>query len=139
MRVLFLDFDGVLHPVTDDPSDDQYFMWLPHLVDALAEYADVSVVVHSTWRYLFDDRELRALLGALGNRFVGAAPRGPRYEAITWWLHLNEKFDSYRILDDAPGEFPEPAPEQLIVCHSQRGVSDPVVLAQLRSWLGPER
>ena len=140
-RVLFLDFDGVLHPTTDfDNSSDAVvatplFGWLPVLVAALKGYPDVGIVVHSTWRYTHDVDELRELLGPLGVRFLGATPRGPRYESILWWLHLNPTYTAHRILDDAAREFPTPAPAQLIVCHPHRGVSDPAVLAQLAEWL----
>ena len=141
-RVLFLDFDGVLHPTMEDLDDGSdaciatpLFGWLPVLAAALHRYPDVGITVQSTWRYTHDDDELRELLGPLGVRFLGATPRGPRYESILWWLHLNPSFVSRRILDDNPREFPEPPPAELILCHPHYGVSDPVVLAQLAEWL----
>ena len=141
-RVLFLDFDGVLHPTLEDFDDSSdacittpLFGWLSGLAAALEPYPDVGIAVQSTWRYTHDPDELRELLGPLGVRFLGATPRGPRYESILWWLHLNPSFQSHRILDDNPREFPEPAPAELIVCHPHRGVSDPEVLRQLREWL----
>ena len=141
-RVLFLDFDGVLHPTLDDVEGGSgesvatgLFGWVPVLAMALKPYPDVEVMVHSTWRYTHDPDELRELLGALGPRFLGATPRGPRYESILWWLHLNPTFASHRILDDNPREFPTPKPAELIVCHPLRGVSDPKVLASLNEWL----
>ena len=78
--------------------------------------------VHSTWRYTHATEELRDVQGALGTRFVGAIPRGPRYESIVRWLHMNLLFRSYRILDDDPAEFPIPPPSELIVYESQTGV-----------------
>jgi hypothetical protein len=141
-RVLFLDFDGVLHPTMEDLDGDSdaciatpLFGWLPLLATALASHPDVGIVVSSTWRYTHDQDELRELLGPLRGRFLGATPRGPRYESIQWWLHLNPMFASHRILDDNPREFPTPAPKELIACHPHRGVSDSEVLAQLREWL----
>jgi hypothetical protein len=139
-RILFLDFDGVLHPTLDDMEGEEpiatgHFGWLALLAKTLEPYPDVAIVVHSTWRYVYDPNELRELIGPLGARFLGATPRGPRYESIQWWLHLNPMFASHRILDDNPSEFPTPLPAELIVCHPLRGVSDPVVLAQLREWL----
>jgi len=95
----------------------------------------VAVVVHSTWRYTHDVDELRLLLGPLGPQFVGATPKGPRYESIQWWLHLNPLFADHRILDDDPGEFPVPAPPELILCNPTTGVAAPAVLAALRTWL----
>ena len=143
VRALFLDFDGVLHPKTleADIEEDEIvvstglFGWLPALVGVLKTKPEVSVVVHSTWRYTHDVEELRLLLGALGSRVVGTTPRGPRYEAIEWWLHLNPLFGSYRILDDDPTEFPVPPPPELILCDPRTGVAAPAVLAALRTWL----
>ena len=89
-RVLFLDFDGVLHPTTEDLDDDSgrclatpFFGWLPHLARALEWFLDVRIVVHSTWRYTQDVDELRELLGPLRVRFLGATPRGPRNAKAT--------------------------------------------------------
>ena len=98
-------------------------------------HPDVVIVVHSTWRYTHDADELRLLLGALGQRVVGATPRGPRYESIEWWLNMNPKFGSYRILDDDAREFPTPTPPELILCDPATGVAAPKVLAALRTWL----
>ena len=140
-RILFLDFDGVLHPTLDDvdgedqPIATSLFGWLPLLASVLQPYPNVGVVVHSTWRYNHDLAELRELLGPLGERFLGATPLGPRYESILWWLHLNPAFTSHRILDDNAREFPNPPPAELIVCHPLRGVAEPAVLARLQQWL----
>ena len=90
-RALFLDFDGVLHPTTIEADieedeikvDTGLFGWLPALVSVLRPHPDVSVVVHSSWRYVHDIDELREMLGALGPRFVGATPRGPTESSTT--------------------------------------------------------
>lgn len=142
-RVLFADFDGVLHPTTLAADIEEgevvvgtgLFGWLPALVSVLKPHPAVSVVVHSTWRYTHDVEELRLLLGELGPRVLGTTPRGPRFESIEWWLHLNPRFSSYRILDDDAREFPTPAPPELILCDPRTGVAAPEVLAALREWL----
>ena len=138
-RALFLDFDGVLHPTTirADIEVDEIvvgtglFGWLPALVSVLRAHPDVSLVVHSTWRYTHDIDELRGVLGLLGSRVVGATPRGPRLESILWWLHQNPQFGSYRILDDDSREFPQPPPPELILCDPRTGVAAPAVLAAI--------
>lgn len=142
-RALFLDFDGVLHPKTleTDIEEDEIavgtalFGWLPALVSVLRTHPDVSLVVHSTWRYTHDIDELRGVLGVLGSRVVGATPRGPRLDSILWWLHMNPQFGSYRILDDDAGEFPTPPPRELILCDPRTGVAAPEALAAIRRWL----
>lgn len=142
-RALFLDFDGVLHPTsigTEIEADEivvvtGLFGWLPALVSALRTHPDVSVVVHSTWRYTHDIDELRGVLGVLGSRVVAATPRGPRFDSILWWLHLNPQFGRFRILDDDAREFPTPPPPELILCDPKTGVAAPAVLAAIRQWL----
>jgi len=140
-RVLFIDIDGVLHPTGDtaianEPaSSDTLFCWLPTLASALMSHADVSIVVHSTWRYMYKIDELRDILESLAPRVLGTTPLGPRYESIQWWLHLNPSFTNYRILDDDASEFPAPPPPELILCDPRQGVRDPRVLSLLTLWL----
>lgn len=139
-RVLFVDFDGCLHPLSTGltsggaPVKTPHFGWLPALAEALRGHDDVGLVVHSTWRYEYDVDELRGLLGSLGQRVIGATPRGPRLDSILWWTNLSQCTD-YRILDDDASEFPSPPPPQLILCCPSTGVAAPAVLAALKKWL----
>lgn len=56
--ILFLDFDGVLHPdaaflVKGRPTlkaEGQLFMWAPLLVDVLADFPEVQIVLSTSWR-----------------------------------------------------------------------------------------
>jgi hypothetical protein len=139
-RVLFLDFDGVLHPTTNFTSDGPLiktvlFGWLPNLRAVLTPHPDVSLVVHSTWRLTHDVNELRGVLGVLGRHVVGATPLGERYASIRAWLDMNPQVTSYRILDDDAAEFPKPAPAELVLCDPRAGVAAPEVLEELRRWL----
>ena len=134
-RLLFLDFDGVLHPAGDEVKASQYFLWLDVLVRLLAPWPDVALAVHSTWRYDHTPDELRALLGSLGQRFIGAVPRGPRQNSIDWFLHLNPSFKNHLILDDAPQEFTSVAEERLVICDSRLGLSEPRVQGRILAWL----
>lgn len=134
MRLLFLDFDGVLHPAQVDPAQP-HFCWLPELERLLGEHLDVMVVVHSTWRYDHHDSELRTLLGGLGTRFVGSAPRGPRQQAIESVLQANKgKVSSYLVLDDAPGEFEDGA-LNVVFLDGSVGLSDLYAQAAVATWL----
>lgn len=135
MRVLFLDFDGVLTKVAVESGPVLPFEWLPLLAALLEPWPDVRIAVHSTWRYDHSDDELRDLLGPLGSRFVGAVPRGPRAEAIRWFLYANPGIASHLVLDDAPAEFPADFASPLIICDSLFGVSDARVRAAVAAWL----
>jgi hypothetical protein len=135
MRVLFLDFDGVLHPAGGEPGTVLPFEWLPLLEQLLAPWPDVRLAVHSTWRYLYKSEEFPELLGPLGSRFIGAAPRGPRAESVLWFLQLNPVIDDYLVLDDAPGEFPSDFPGNLVLCEPLTGISAPEVQSRIKAWL----
>ena len=142
--LVFLDFDGVLHPTLADgnaPSGEalvrmKHFGWVPALVAALRGHDDVAIVVHSTWRFEYDLEELRALLGALAPHVIASTPSDlSRFESIVWWLEQNPSYTDFRILDDDPSEFPNPPPQELILCNPLTGVAAPEVLEALRAWL----
>lgn len=138
MRALFIDFDGVLHPAGDGLEDvGPLFVWLPLLAEALARHEDVLVVVHSTWRYQYTLQELQELLASLSVDTT-TAPRGPRAEAIRWFLQMNPTVTTHRILDDDGKEF-DPLPDELLLCNSRQGLTTPGVLEELKSWLRQTR
>ena len=151
--MLFLDFDGCVHPagllcapnprngvLTRSLGAVEYtlpvdlFVWVPLLIEMLALHPDVFIAVHSTWREAYSVTEIGDMLGDLGRRYLGVTPPGPRWESITTWLSQNTA-TSWRILDDAPREFPDPPPLELVVCHPLTGLSAPEVQGQLYEWL----
>ena len=78
--LLFLDYDGVLHPdevylkrgrpVLRGPGE--LFMWVPHLLSAI-EGADVRIVLSTSWaRHLGFRRACNALPESLRGLVVGA-------------------------------------------------------------------
>jgi hypothetical protein len=134
-RALSLDFDGVLHPAGNGEESVEHFVWLPLLEQALQRGPDVGVLVHSTWRYQYSEVEIRALLAPLGKRTISLAPRGPRCEAIRWWLHLNPQVTSHLVLDDAGDEFPMPHGDELVLCRPDLGITTPGVLQRVEAWL----
>lgn len=135
MRVLFLDFDGVLHPGPDVTSSPTLWCWLPALAKALEGHDDVRIVVHSLWRLDHSVDELRSLLGDLGERVIDVTPEGGRFESIETWLEGHPDVSSHRILDDDEREFFYPLPAELIVCDSAHGVTDTSARRQLVVWL----
>jgi HAD domain in Swiss Army Knife RNA repair proteins len=135
MRILFLDFDGVLHPSSATSHSDGWFCWLPTLFSLLDGHADIRVVVHSSWRYEYTDPELKKLLGPAGQWFAGSAPRLRRELAIQAVLQANkEALTSYLVIDDDEKEFAGSS-LAVVFCGSSVGISDARVQESIAGWL----
>lgn len=129
---LFLDIDGVLHPtnapyLTKDGKvkGEHLFRWLPKLQEALAQFPDVQVVLHSTWRYCWDtDEEVRKnlppeldaiIVATTGREVMG------RYESILTYIQAHN-IEKYVIVDDDGSAFPYGLKE-LVHCMPSQGLS----------------
>lgn len=141
--VLFLDVDGPLHPPQSvilgrdgRMYGDDAFCWLAPLLQVLAEWPDLEVVVHSTWRFIDEtDAELKARLPTtLASRVVCATPRDftGRHESIQAYCE-QKRIERFVIVDDEPAAFPPGLPE-LIDC-SRGGLSNPATVQALRDAL----
>lgn len=123
-KLLFLDFDGVLHSTFS--SEELLFNKLGLLVDILQE-KPCSIVISSSWRFHHDLTSLKSylqhismlIIGTTGDPFVG---RFPRYNEIKDYLNKYNPFADWRALDDSFLEFPKSCPE-LILCHGKTGFS----------------
>lgn len=139
MRILSLDFDGVVHPgsLCTERVDTPQFGWLEHLTRLLAPHPDVAILVHSSWRETYSLAELRMILDDdLGDQFVGVAPPGEdRYAAIQAWVRENAPAAQLLILDDDRSAFPASPPSGLVICDPCRGLSDPAVWDAVVAWL----
>ena len=135
MRILFTDLDGVVHPGPKVATGLTHFCWLPDLSRMLASWADIRLVIHSTWRHQYDLSELREMLGPLSSRVLDVTVGPGRWGSIEGWLSRNPSVRSFRVLDDEPDEFPHPPPSELILCRADMGISEPAVQVQLRDWL----
>jgi len=86
--ILFLDFDGVLHPMREGVA---LFEYVPLLVDALAPHPDVHIVLSTSWVPVLGFDEAKARLRVeLQPRIVGAT-YDPQYELAMppgWWSSL---------------------------------------------------
>jgi hypothetical protein len=74
IMLLFLDFDGVLHP---EPSfqSETLFCHLPKLESILRDFPNVDVVISSSWRDTRTLTELQALFSPdIRMRIVGVTP-----------------------------------------------------------------
>lgn len=133
MKVIFLDFDGVLNSHqsfnfwrknhnTDDWEGRLYLEWKGTLKEYLAqefdpialnnvdelvnEFADLKVVVSSTWRLGETVESLQKILApakALSAAVIDVTPRfpgKPRGEEIQAWLNEHPEVTNYVIIDD---------------------------------------
>lgn len=109
--ILFLDFDGVLHP---DPPTQQLPLWwrAALLSEWLNMHPQVDVVISSTWRVGRTLDMLRDLLpSALARRVVGAT--GQIHEALyarqleceAWMRSNRPTWRSWAALDDRAWNF----------------------------------
>ncbi len=136
--ILFLDFDGVLHPASAYQTNA--FCCAPALADCLRPYP-CDVVISSSWRFSYGLAELLDMLpSSLVQRVIGTTGpahvgRYSRYQEIQKFLQdikgLPEK--SWRALDDATWEFP-PAFTNLIACDANIGLQEKQ-LQQINRWL----
>lgn len=133
-KLLYLDFDGVLHPNHCTPA--QWLSHLPALSDCLSGIRfEVKIVISSSWRFHYDTKELVArfpvqlrskVVGTTGEAFIG---KHSRYEEIQAHLNQYNRGMPWCALDDCAWEFPSPCPE-LILCDGSKGL-DTAVLAEL--------
>lgn len=113
--ILFVDFDGVLHPNSDD-SD--HFSCAPLLWELLRRHRDVRVVLSTGWRFERPLDELRRLACQNGGedvaeRVIDATPllrhdadEQSRERDCLAWLAANKRDgEPWLALDDMPGLF----------------------------------
>jgi hypothetical protein len=138
---LFLDVDGVLHPndtVTLEPNGSiSAFRWLESLDAVLQYFPDTEVVLHSSWRLLWEmDVKLKANLpGSLANGIRGTTPRTvmSRYASIEAYC-TEHGVTQLCIIDDERAAFPAGL-SGLVVCDQVMGISSPQTQAELRAAL----
>lgn len=145
MRILFIECDGVLHPLSATVrftpciplkhavQNAWLFRWAWILDDLLARHPDVGIVIHSHWRDLAPADELQGLLGPLAARYAGTTAHGHRWEGISQVIQQNELRD-FRILDPYPQAFPDNLP-QLIACDPEVGLQAFSIRKQILNWV----
>jgi HAD domain in Swiss Army Knife RNA repair proteins len=126
--ILFLDFDGVMHPL----KGTDLFCREEHLARALRDFPGVDVVISSSWRETHTlTNMLTFFLTDLRSRIVGVTPvieirNGVDVPGVRWReinQYLSDTGNEHRpwvALDDDPGNFPAECAE-LILCDSNHG------------------
>jgi hypothetical protein len=137
VRVMFLDFDGVLSPASGDTAVLP-FVWLPILAQLLAPWPECG------WRCIrrgatctsptnFPSSWVRWARASLEPSLAALAPR--RFFGSS---KLNPVITNFLVLDDAPSEFPADFPGPTVFCEPLRGISAPQVQAQIDAWLAED-
>lgn len=138
MCILFLDIDGVLHPVT--APDTALLSRLPLLEAWLGSRPDVEVVVSSSWRLSHSLEQLKACFSPdLGDRLIGVTdlhwrhvyeetgevPLTTQHEReleVRRWLSRNGGTRPWAALDDERGLY-GPGCSCVIVCDGHVGLT----------------
>jgi len=145
--ILFLDFDGVLHPQHDgEPTPvGRIFCHLPRFELVMRDFPYVRIVVSSTWRHQFTLDQLRARFSPdIAVRIIGVTPGVERVEGqylptqredeILKWLTQNEGEDvQWVALDDAEWQFRRHR-DRLVACTWYTGLDEDAE-ARLRTAL----
>lgn len=137
-NVIYLDFDGVLHPTS--PIMEGLFIRSP-LLEALLENSQdtARIVVSSSWRFTHSLAELQAKLPATLAQYIMDTTGQPvigkhaRYQEIAAHASHLAPNTQWRALDDAYWEFPKGCKE-LIRCNPNTGITSKEI-EQLAHWL----
>lgn len=135
--LLFLDFDGVLHPQYSGTStpEDIVFCHLPSFENIMRDFPDVEIVLSTTWRHQFSVENLRSRFSHdIQPRIVGVTPlvqceegqyvHGQReQEILQWLLEANRSDEDWVALDDTNWQFPIHR-DKVIACVSYIGFDD---------------
>ena len=162
--ILFLDFDGVLHPDAvylergrpELRGDGELFMWAGHLVDVLASAPHVRIVLSTSWaRELRFSRARDYLPAELRPRVIGATwhsgmatddehrplGRGTLWDTSTRYQQIRRYVDRAGItdwiaVDDQPEGWAAADRDKLVATDSSLGLSAPSARVRLAAALG---
>ncbi|MDW3688515.1 HAD domain-containing protein [Cupriavidus sp. CV2] len=156
MCVLYLDFDGVLHPEAVFRTSKGPWLQTPGhklfenegiLEAALEPYPDVRIVLSTAWLlwrggYSYAKRQLSP---ALQQRVIGATYhqrhiRRDEYvetaRGVQIWQDVQRRCpDAWLALDDDGEHWPAWCREKLVLTHPVLGIAEPSVLAELERKL----
>jgi hypothetical protein len=144
--LLFLDFDGVLHPEPCYRRDD-LFCQVPRFESIMRDFELVDIVISSSWRENRTMKELKSFFSPdISARIIGLTPQWttlnfpddakfyPRHMEIdSWRKRAGRDRETWIALDDRDDWF-EPLLPNLILCDASVGIDDNVE-TQLRRML----
>lgn len=151
--VLFLDFDGVLHPASVYRIGDEIFLarrevslfeWAPLLVYALAPYPSVQLVLSTSWvrvvgfdkakDWLPDELQSRTLDATWHSRLGHRWESLSRYEQVCQYVQQHS-CDRWVALDDDVRHWGGTHRENLVATSPNGGLAEPGKLEELTQKL----
>ena len=131
--ILFLDFDGVLHPEYEGQQvpADVAFCHLPRFESVMRDFPTVKIVISSMWRHIYDLKKLKKIFSPdISERIIGTTTiisRDPdllphlREREIVIWLEIENLIsEPWLALDDAFWQFQHHR-NRLVTCASCKG------------------
>ena len=158
--ILFLDYDGVLHPdevylIKKRPllrTNGALCMHAGLLADALVTRPDIKIVLSTSWvPSLGFDRAKSYLPQELQDRVIGATRHSKNGLTKNNWFLLSRHYQistyvnrhhltDWLAIDDNDLGWPDAQRHHLIHCaNPATGISDPTVLAEIREKLGAKK
>jgi hypothetical protein len=167
--ILFLDFDGPLHPdaayripgkgivlktcnVPDEFADAELFCHVPRLEAVLADFPAVRIVLSTSWVEAIGFSRAKARLSpALQERVIGATYHKhytPRWHYQTRFEQILEHVGRHRLgsrwvaIDNDNTGWPDIQYDNLVLTDDYAGLGDPATLARLVDrlrWLCGEK
>lgn len=158
IEILYLDFDGVLHPCDVLRHRETHELYLPPelvaqghrlfehaelLASLLEPYADVRIVLSTSWAYALGfEVALSHLPAPLAQRVIGSTwdtPMTPHQLVARGRQVLADverrSPDAWLAIDDNSENWPEAHLSSLVRTHPELGISEPAVLAALLAAL----
>ena len=162
--IIFLDFDGVLHPnavylrggkpVLD--GDGELFMWAPLLINALSEFSVCKIVLSTNWVHRLGFESTCDLLPVeLRERVIGSTwhsvmetPRyndgltlsywndATRFQQIKHWTQFNKlHLNEWIAVDDDASGWHDSDSYNLVLVDGKIGLSETTKMEMLKSKL----
>lgn len=119
--ILFLDFDGVLHPMNRENGP---LVHVPRFEAVMRDYPMVDIVISSTWREEHSLEVLRAFFSSdIAAHVIDVTPVLPylehsyvrQAEIMTWLQDVGREYESWVALDDGDWLFAPQLPNLILV------------------------
>ena len=138
IKILFLDFDGVLHPLN---SEKENLFCKVHYLEKALEGTSCKIVITSNWRLTYSTEKMSELLPrSIRKLVIGATEvlneiNHKRFIEIESYLstHINLSSIDWRAIDDSPQDFPTDC-KNLICCNPISGMGSTEQI-QIAKWL----